>query len=305
VNLKSGLVKLLYMPICRFYARHILGDKPADSVMHFLSSFQFWNVHRYWPNFLEPKSFNEKLWYHMMHSRDPLLTLISDKLLVREYVSEKVGQSYLIPLLWNGNNPEDIPFDKLPMKYVIKTNHGCGYVIIIKDNLIDQPFIKRKLEKWMRVNFGKDKYLGTEWAYNNIKPSIIIEQFVGENDKAPVDYKFYCFSGHVEFLTLHFDRFYEHKTRSFDRNFEPYDFRYNFAKWDGECKRPNNFELMVQLAELLSQDFDFIRVDLYNVNERIYFSELTPYPGGVSTKFLPLQRDYILGKKWKWKEIPQ
>ncbi len=136
-------------------------------------------------------------------------------------------------------------------------------------------------------------------GYKNINPTIIIEFFVEERGKPPVDYKFYCFSGRVEVLTLHFDRFEEHKTRTFDRDFQPHEFRYGFKQWSGGCQRPSNFEAMVQLAESLAEGFDFMRVDLYSVGNRIYFSELTPYPGGVSLKFLPPRQDLILGEKWK------
>lgn len=238
----------------------------------------------------------------MLHDRDPRLTLISDKLRVRDYVVQKAGSNCLIPLLWHGYEPEEVPFDELPIRFVMKTNHGCGYVIIVNDKTqLNQKKAIRQLKKWLDTNFGQDTSLGIAWGYKNIRPTVIIESFMEEKGKAPVDYKFYCFSGRVEFLTLHYDRFEEHKTRSFDRNFEPYDFRYDFDSWEGECNRPQNFEVMIYLAEALAEDFDFIRVDLYNIEGNIYFSELTPYPGGVSTRFLPLSRDYILGEKWRLK----
>jgi len=297
------LLQWTYWPVCRFYAKHFVGDRPADDFLRYLCSFQFWLVHRYMPNFSNPVSFNEKLWSRMLHERDPIYTLISDKLRVREYVSNKVGNDFLVPLIWHGEKTENIPLDDLPLKFVMKTNHGCGYIIIITDkSQLDWTNIKKLLNKWLSVNFGQDTFLGIAWGYKNIKPQVIIEPFLEENGKAPVDYKFYCFSGCVEFLTLHYDRFEEHKTRAFDRNFKPYDFRYNFGEWKGECQRPSNFDAMVELAESLSAGFDFMRVDLYNVEKKIYFSELTPYPGGVNTKFLPLERDYILGEKWRRRE---
>lgn len=301
-KLISAFFKVFYWPMCRGYGRYIIGNKPAGEFYRKLCSFQFYLIHRYWPNFSQPRSFNEKLWSRMLHDRNPILTLISDKLLVREFVLKKIGKEFLIPLLWQGANPDEIPFNKLPARFVVKTNHGCGYVIIVDDRMeLDKKNIIRQLKKWLGTNFGQDTYLGIGWAYKNIKPKIMIEAFMDDEGKPPVDYKFYCFSGRVEFLTVHYDRFGNHKTRSFDRNFEPYDFRYDFAQWEGECLRPKNFEKMICLSEALSEDFDFMRVDLYNINNSIYFSELTPYPGGVSTKFLPLNRDYILGEKWQEK----
>jgi len=240
----------------------------------------------------------------MLHQRDPIFTLISDKLRVRDYVANKVGPDYLIPLLWSGENAEQITFDQLPLKFVIKTNHGCGYNIIVKNKTqLDQNKAKLQLKKWLGENFGQDKYLGIAWGYKNIRPCIMIESFIEESGKAPVDYKFYCFSGRVQILTLHFDRFEDYKMRAFNRNFEPYEFGPDFKQYDEKCKRPKNFKAMVHLAETLAEDFDFMRVDLYSLENKIYFGELTPYPGGVTSLrgFDVASMDYILGEKWKRK----
>lgn len=236
----------------------------------------------------------------MLYDRDPQLTILSDKLRTRDFVARKVGSEYLIPLLWHGEKPEEMPFDELPMKFVIKANHGCGYNIVVQDKKqLNYARTIHQMKKWLRQNFCADKYLGTEWGYKNVKPCIIVEAFLDDNGKVPPDYKFYCFSGRVEVLTLHFDRFAEHKTRAFNRDFEASAFRYNFEQWNGKCERPKIFPTMIHVAECLSEDFDFMRVDLYLVNNRIFFGEMTPYPGGVSTKFLPVNEDYNLGNKWK------
>ena len=302
MNPISGLFKLMYWPICRLYAKYMIGDKPADAVMRFLCVLQFWRVYRFLPNFVHPRRFSEKLWHRMLLDRDHRLTMLSDKLRVRDYVAKKARSEYLIPMLWSGDNPEKIPFNALPSKFVIKTNHGCGYNIIVKDKIqLDREKARRQLKKWLGENFCQDKYLGTEWGYKNIKPSIIIEASLEDDGKAPVDYKFYCFSGRVEILTLHFCRFEEHKTMAFDRNFKAYEFSSDFNQYGGEIKQPLNFEEMVQIVETLARGFDFIRVDLYNVRGRVYFSEYTPYPAGVSSfRGLDLKSlDYILGEKWK------
>jgi hypothetical protein len=116
-----------------------------------------------------------------------------------------------------------------------------------------------------------------------------------------MDYKFYCFSGRVEFLSVHFDRFEEHKYMSFDRNFKPYDLKYDLKQWNGEFIRPPNFAAMVQLAESLAEGFGFMRVDLYSSENKAILGELTPYPGGGYARFLPPSRDCYLGDKWKLK----
>jgi len=252
---------------------------------------------------VKPHRFSEKVWHRLLFERDPILVSISDKYRVRDYVTSKVGSNYLIPLIWHGDSPEEIPFDELPKKFVIKANHGCAYNIIVNDKTkLDRGIAKRQLRKWLNENFGQDTFLGIAWGYKNIKPHIIIETFLEENGKVPVDYKFFCFSGRVEFFKIDFGRFEDHSTKYFDRDLNGLDLvEVGLKLYKGEIDIPDNFEDMIRVAVSLSKGFDFIRVDLYNSNKNIYFSELTPYPGGVSDKFEPDSFDYIFGDKWKSK----
>lgn len=302
MNPINGLFKVLYWPTCRAYSRH-LGDRPADALLRFLCSIFYWRVYRFWPNFVHPRRFTEKVWNRMLYERDPLYTLISDKFRVRDYIADKVGGEYLITLLWSGKNPEEIPFDTLPDKFVIKTNHGCEYNIIIQDKTqLNKKKIIMQLKKWLGENFGNDMFLGIAWAYRNIKPHIIIETFLEENGHSPVDYKFFCFSGRVEYFKIDFDRFKGHSVMYFDRDFNKLDlFEPGFKKYQGKIDLPRNIYDLMRLAESLATGFDFIRVDLYSIEDKIYFSELTLYPGGVFSKFEPDYYDYVLGEKWKWK----
>ena len=298
----NRLWKMLYWPICRTYACYIVGDSPADALLRGLFSLQFWRDHRYWPNFVHPRYFSEMVASRMLNERDPRWTMLSDKLHVRDYVAGKVGREYLIPLLWSGDNPEEIPFDELPLKFVIKTNHGCGYNIIVKDKTqLDRTQTRRQLKKWLGENFCHAKCLGTAWAYKNIKPKIMIEAFLNDNGKTPLDYKFFCFSGRAEFLLMTFDRYGDLSEKHFDRDFNPLDLWNGSEQYTGEIARPDNYEEMVHFAETLAQGMDFIRVDIYNVDSRIYFGELTCYPAGSLARFIPREYDYIFGKKWKWK----
>lgn len=292
----------IYWPLCRIYARY-LGDRPADNIYRLLCSLQFLVIHGFWPDLKNPSYFTEYIWARMLYERDPILTKVSDKMKVRSYVAEKLGKEFLIPLLWVGSDPKEIPYDKLPSRFVIKTNHGCHFNIIVKDKThLNKKIAEKQLERWLSQNYCLSTYLGSEWGYKNIKPMILIEEFISEGNNVPIDYKFYCFNGKVEFLTAHFDRFGQHRTKSFDRNFQPYDFRYDFKQWSGNFSRPENFEKMVEISETLSNDFTFMRIDLYNIEGRIYFGEMTPYPGGVSTKFLPRNRDFYLGSLLKNKK---
>jgi hypothetical protein len=235
----------------------------------------------------------------MLFERNPIFTQMSDKLQVREYVVNKVGSEYLIPLLWRGDDPEKIPFDKLPDKFVIKTNHGCGYNIIVKnkaDLIITKA--KRQLRTWLNENFCLDQFLGIEWGYKNIKPAVLIESFIDENGQVPKDYKFWCFSGRVECISVHFDRHTRYTTKGFDRSFNPVDFGFGLPTYAGRFEKPKNFEEMLNIAEILAEGFDFIRVDLYSLPMNVFFGELTFYPFQGQALY-GHSWELALGKKWK------
>ena len=301
-ELTTVLWKLLYWPICRAYARHIVGDKPADSVMLLLCSLYFCKLHGYWPYIKRPRSFQEKLWCRMLFDRNPLWTMLSDRLRVRDYVAGKVGVQHLVPLLWSGSNPEDIPFNELPMRFVIKTNHGCGYNIIVKDKTqLDTTKAIRQLKKWLGENFCQDTYLGIPWGYKNIKPMILVESFLGNNGSVPEDYKFFCFSGRAEYCKVDFDRFEDHTELFFDRDLKPIDFYGKGIKhYQGKFELPDNYQDMVRVAESLAWGIDFIRVDLYSVGGKIYFGESTCYHGGGMIRIHPRKYDFLFGEKWKY-----
>jgi hypothetical protein len=300
MSIISSFSRNLYAPLCRIYARHSMpNDEPADRQLCFLFAVQFYLVHHYWPTFTKPRSFSEKICSRMLFDRNPLLTLVSDKLSVRDYVAQKAGSQYLIPLIWQGNNPNVIPFNKLPIHYAIKTNHGCGYNILVKDKShASQTEIILTISRWLKENYCTDKGYGLEWAYKNISPSILIETFLDDNGSMPLDYKFYCYAGRVEIILMVFGRYHNLTTKHFTRNLEPIDLSKGRTQHGGHVNPPINFELMLEVAERLATGFDFIRVDLYNLNGRIYFGELTCYPATGLSRFKPRKYDYIFGEKW-------
>lgn len=305
MNPISKLIKYLYLPICRVYVRRVLEEKPTDALMDFLCSLYFFHVHGYWPNLKKPRSFSEKLFWRMLNDHDPKLTMVSDKYCVRDYVAEKIGQEYLVPLLWQGNNPEDIPFHDLPLKYVIKANHGCMYNVIVSDSTeIDKQLIRLKLKKWLSENFCNKNGFGIAWAYKNIRPTIMIESFLDNDGRVPEDYKFFCFAGKAEYIQVSYDRFGDASERILTRDFKTTEI-YNGQKlYTGEVIPPDNYKEMLQIADSLARGFDFIRVDLYSVRGKIYFGELTCYPAGGEAIFVPRKYDYVFGEKWNIRDIP-
>lgn len=290
--------KSLYTYFCRYYSRK-LGDRPADFIYRSLCSLKFIKEHGYYPRFKKPRSFSEKIWHRMLFDRSPIWTKTSDKLKARELVKEKFGENFLPAILWQGERPEEMPLAELPDRFVIKTNHGAGYNIIVTDKKnLDPNRVLTRINDWLNQNFTYETFLGMAWAYKNIYPMVYVESFLGQAEKPPLDYKFFCFSGRVEYLQISFDRFGNASERILDRHFNVLDVYNGVRLYDGPIKRPENYDEMIRVAETLSAGFDFIRVDLYNVNGKIYFGELTCYPAGGLAAFVPRKWDFIFGEKW-------
>ena len=293
-------IRKFYQEMCCAYSRSFVRDRPADLIMRVLCAPYFRQVHGYWPNYLKPRSFSEKVWYRMLFDRNPLWTLLSDKWAVRQYVAERAGTECLIPVLWHGINPEDIPFDNLPNRFVIKATHGCGYNIIIPDKgQVNRTEIVFRLRQWIKENYGTDVFPGIQWGYKNIKPAIIVEQFLGSNGIVPWDYKIYCFAGRVHFVEVHLDRFVQHATAAMDRNFDPVNTLFGEVGQHAPVGRPENHQELIRVAEALAEGLDFIRVDLYAVKGHIYFGELTCYHGGGCQPCATRQTDFSLGRLWE------
>src|SRR5262249_8673201 len=152
----------------------------------------------------------------------------------------------LIPLLWTGKKPQDIPFDELPSEFVLKTNHGCTYTIIVNEKAqLDRADARNKLTTWLNENFCYDYTIGTAWAYRNISPTILIEGFISDDGSVPRDYKFFCFGGEVQAFKLDFDRYTDHSVRFFDRDCQPLGVHeVGLKRYEGPVKLPHNINDM-------------------------------------------------------------
>lgn len=254
-------------------------------------------------NWDAPKTYNEKLQWLKLYDRNPKYTVLVDKYLVREYVADTIGEKYLIPLLGVWQNPNDISFEALPEKFVLKCNHNSGLGMCIckdKSNL-DVDKVKQKIEEGLRQNY----YLtGREWCYKNVEPRIIAEEFIEDNSGDLKDYKFMCFGGKVKCSFVCTERFSEKGLRVtfFDRNWNRMPFERHYPADENPIIRPEKYEEMIELAEKLAQDYPFVRVDLYEVNGKIYFGELTFYPGSGLEEFTPEEWDEIIGS---WITLPR
>lgn len=266
---------------------------------------RFKKVFGFFPSFSDPKSFNEKLQWKKFYDRKEIYTLCSDKCKVRDYIKKKIGEEYLIPLFYVTKNPKNIVFRNLPNQFIIKSNHASGQNIVVWDKeKIDETKIINEAENWVRINFY---YLHKEWEYKNIDPRILIQKLlVDEEGKIPRDYKFHCFNGNAELIQVDLDRFGDHKRSYFNKNWKLMPFTFcskkdnkPVYKINKSIKKPGNLKEMIEIAEKLSKDFNYVRVDLYSVKNKIYFGEFTFTPGAGFECFFPGIYDKIYGSKLK------
>lgn len=246
-----------------------------------------------------PKTFNEKLQWLKIHARKPEYTEMTDKVLAKNIVAEKIGEEYIIPTLGVYDKFSDINFDALPEKFVIKCTHDSGSVIVVKDkNSMDKLAIKKRINKRLKLNYFN---LLREWPYKNVKPKIIVEKYLEHDGDLP-DYKFFCFDGKVKALYVATGRPYDTRFDFFDENFNFLPFINGHPNADVKAERPANFEKMKILAEKLSAGLAHVRIDLYSVNGRIYFGEFTFFHMSGLTPFKPEEWDYKFGE---WLTLPK
>lgn len=241
----------------------------------------FIRMHK-WPNLKNPQTFNEKTtWLKLNNYNDNLLvSKCADKYTVREYVESKGCDEILNKLYGVYDNFDEIDFDKLPDQFAIKCTHGCAYNIIVDDKKkFDKNVARKKIERWMKEKYG---YATSELHYTKIKPRIIVEKYLCDEDgKMPVDYKFYCMNGKCVGCLVCSNRekgahnFYRNY---FDRNWNQQPYFIEELRGNGKILKPERWSEMIKYAEILSNDFLFVRVDLYNNDGRIIFGELTFTP---------------------------
>lgn len=252
------------------------------------------NFHRF-PNLKNPKTFNEKLQWLKLYDHNPYYTKLVDKYEVKSIVADLIGKEYIIPTLGVWDNADDIDFDKLPDKFVLKATHDSGRVIICKNKeKLDKEWAKKEMTKSLKRDFYA---LTREWPYKDVPRHIIAEEFIEDKSGDLKDYKFFCFNGKIEFFKIDFDRFIRHKANYYNKKWELQPFEEVVCPSDENIKneKPENFERMIKLAEILAKDLPFSRIDFYNNQGDIYFGEITFFPNSGMGKFNPSDTDTKLG----------
>ncbi|NFO31261.1 glycosyl transferase [Clostridium botulinum] len=247
-----------------------------------------------------PKTFNEKLQWLKLNDRKPIYTDLVDKYKVREYVSNKIGTEYLIPLIGVWENFEDINFEELPNKFVLKCTHDSGSVFICTDKQnLDIKYVQKKINKALKRNYY---YQHREWPYKNIKPMIICEKFLGNENKVPDDYKVLCFNGKAKLIGVHIDRFGNHCLDNYDREWNKTKIAKDGPMSNNIYAKPKQFEKMIELSEKLASIMCHVRIDWFIINEKLYFGEITFYEAAGFDHFDNKDDDYLLGS---WIELPK
>ncbi|MCY9140976.1 ATP-grasp fold amidoligase family protein [Peribacillus frigoritolerans] len=250
-------------------------------------------------NLKKPKRWTEKLQWYKLYYRTPLMTQCADKHDVREYIKSKGLEDILNKLYAVYSSADQFKLDSLPQKFVIKTTNGSGTNILCKDKKqLNLNNVKQSLNEWM----SRDNYsVGREWSYKGIVPKIIVEEYL-EDKKNPFDgindYKFICFNGRAKYIVFDVDRHIDHKRNIYDTDWKFIDINTDYPNF-GDCvSRPEGLDEMLRVANILASDFPFVRVDLYWVNGKVYFGELTFYPWTGYVQFDPDEFDFILGDQF-------
>lgn len=256
-----------------------------------------------WPDLKDPKTFNEKLQWLKLHDRNPLYTTLVDKYAVRRYIAEKIGEEYLIPMVggpWD--RAEEIDFDALPEQFVLKCNHDSGGVVVCRDkSSLDIEKTKKFLNRRLRKNFY---YANREWPYKNVKPCIIAEKYIEDvpGEELP-DFKYMVFNGKFRCSFVCSER----RAKSglhvtfFDEEWRVMPFKRHYPTSEIEIKKPECYKKMTELAEIICTSINFARIDFYEINGKIYFGEITLFPGNGNEEFDPPEWDEKIGA---WLELP-
>lgn len=260
----------------------------------YLSLLYYKHFHKF-PSFNSPQTFNEKLQWLKLYDRRPEYTKMVDKYAAKLYIAEVIGEEYVIPTLGVWDKFDDIDFDSLPNRFVLKCTHDSHSIIICKDKTkLDINAARVIITSGLNRNFY---YYGREWPYKDVKPQIIAEKYMEDSRSTDLrDYKFMCFNGKVKCTFVCSDRSSELKVTFFDNNWHILPFERSHPASKTIINKPLNFELMIKLAEKLSKDIPFLRVDFYEIDGKVYFGELTFYPGSGLESFQPNEWDTKLGQ---------
>lgn len=293
-NLKENKLKrMIYLPF-----RNIV--KSLFPITYVKKQYKYITHHSL--NLHNPTRYTEKLQYLRLfvYPNDPLVIKCAGRVTVRDYINELDLENYLIPVLGVYDSFDDINFKELPNSFVMKCSHASGFNEIIRDkNNMNVQISRKNFNRWLKTNYG-NKTL--EKQYSPIKPQIIIESFIGDLVTLPTEYKIHVFNGVARSMYVVTGRGIDIRYNNYYIDWTPFDgSQFNgWKKRDEKLPIPDNWQEMVQLAETLCKPFPFVRLDLYNINGHIYFSEMTFTPAKGTLILDNDECDFEMGK---WLDI--
>lgn len=283
--------------LLQHYFSRVISDKTYLKLRYFFRMKRKLNLDN-------PTLYNEKCQWLKLYCRRPLFTIMADKIKVKKYVGERIGNEHVIPLLGTWNHFDDIDFDKLPQQFVLKCNHDSGSAVIVRDKYkMDKVAVKKKLEEALNKNYF---YIAREWPYKNIERKLLAELYIptlGNRDS--IEYKVSCFNGEVKFVTIcrgiahaeFEDRTNDHYTKEWKKL--NWCVRYKSSGIDFE--KPDYMDQIIEYSEKLSSGIPFVRVDWYWSEGKLYFGEFTFYSWGGFCPFEPEEWNETLGS---WIKLP-
>lgn len=268
----------------------VLPDRAAVLRRHIAS-------HHRLPNLLNPQTYNEKVLHRILFDRRDVLTQMTDKYAVRKYVADRLGSGILPQVYCVTSDPAEIPFNELPSRFVVKATHGSGWVRIVHDkSALDIDELVVTCKRWLKTSYYSLDY---EWPYRNVVPRLMVEEFIDDGHlKSPNDYKLLVYDGHVHFVQVHTDRLIKRRQALFTRDWVKQAVKHGAPPILEDVPRPKHLSQMIEAAEVLAKEIEFVRVDLYDTADRIYFGELTTTPGCGLYPFYPHEFDVMLGAPW-------
>lgn len=274
--------------------RRIKGNKEYKKISdeQFVKRF-YYNAFGETLDLSNPITFNQKLNYLKLNYKNPIATKCADKYEVRDYLKSR-GYEYLLnDLIDVYEDVSEIDISKLPNKFVLKGTHGSGWNLIVKDkNKINWMPWKLIMKSWLKQNFY---YYGREYVYKDMKPRIICEKYLEDSNNELLDYKIYCFNGVPKFIQIDVDRFTNHTANYYDTSWNEMNFQYDDEHSGRVIEKPKNLDKMLEISKELSEEFEHVRVDFYEVDGKLYFGELTFFTASGAGKFNPPEYDEIMG----------
>ena len=253
-------------------------------------------------NLKNPQTFNEKLQWLKLHNRKAIYSIMVDKLAAKQYVAQTIGEEHIIPTLGVWDRFDDIDFDSLPNQFVLKCTHDSGGLVICKDkSSFDKKAANKIIDKCLKRNYY---WSGREWPYKNVTPRILAEKYMEDIETKELrDYKFFCFNGKVKCFKIDFNRFVDHRANYYSPDGELLRFGEEVCPPDFEAhiELPRRLQEMKKKAEILSLGIPFVRIDFYEVDDRVYFGEMTFFPASGFGAFVPVEWDFKFGE---WLTFP-